>query len=300
MFGIWLAVAEGTLLGFEAQRVIALRAMKIAAGGSSARSEVSQMVTEKVSAGAEALAILTRGGSGRRSHSSLPDARKGKCATAVEIGAGEPGLIPPWLSGTKFRANFWLSVSIRLKRMSLNNHEHRPCIRCAVGCEDEFTATALSDRPTALRSEAWHLAAEGRLSPHRQPGSLTACKERGCVSHVSSAGGLSHPARTLDVAPRAPPRNSRGPPALLKRERLLAFLTRLRLTTSALQRISLPSRFQRRLGQQHGRTHAIAGPHLDGTPSAMQLLPFGKGFRKAGEAVLLGVGDKRLLAFKPP
>ena len=31
-----------------------------------------------------------------------------------------------------------------------------------------------------------------------------------------------------------------------------------------------------------------------------QLLPFGKGFRKAGEAVLLGVGDKRLLAFKLP
>jgi hypothetical protein len=66
MFGSWLAVAEGTLLGFEAQRVIALRAMKIAAGGSSARSEVSRMVTEKVSAGAEAVAILTRGGSGRR------------------------------------------------------------------------------------------------------------------------------------------------------------------------------------------------------------------------------------------
>jgi hypothetical protein len=62
MFGIWLAVAEGTLLGFEAQRVIALRAMKIAAGGSSARSEVSRMVTEKVSAGAETVAILTRGG----------------------------------------------------------------------------------------------------------------------------------------------------------------------------------------------------------------------------------------------
>jgi hypothetical protein len=67
MLGIWLAVAEGTLLGFEAQqRVIALRAMKIAAGGSSARSEVSRMVAEKVSAGAEAVAILTRGGSGRR------------------------------------------------------------------------------------------------------------------------------------------------------------------------------------------------------------------------------------------
>jgi hypothetical protein len=66
MLGIWLAVAEGTLLGFEARRVIALRAMKIAAGGSAARSEVSRMVTEKVSAGAEAVAILTRGGSGRR------------------------------------------------------------------------------------------------------------------------------------------------------------------------------------------------------------------------------------------
>jgi hypothetical protein len=50
----------------EVQRVIALRAMKIAVGGSSARSEVSRMVTEKVSAEAEAVAILTRGGSGRR------------------------------------------------------------------------------------------------------------------------------------------------------------------------------------------------------------------------------------------
>ena len=62
MFGFWLAVVEGTLLGFDAQRVIALQAMKIAAGGSSARSEVSRMVTEKVSAGTEAAAILTRGG----------------------------------------------------------------------------------------------------------------------------------------------------------------------------------------------------------------------------------------------
>ena len=51
MFGFWLALVEGTLLGFDAQRVIALRAMKIATGGSSARSEVSRMVTEKVSAG---------------------------------------------------------------------------------------------------------------------------------------------------------------------------------------------------------------------------------------------------------
>ena len=42
MFGIWLAVAEGTLLGFEAQRVIALRAMKIAAGGSSAAAKSAE------------------------------------------------------------------------------------------------------------------------------------------------------------------------------------------------------------------------------------------------------------------
>jgi hypothetical protein len=40
MFGFWLAVVEGTLLGFDAQRVISLQAMKIAAGGSSARSAV--------------------------------------------------------------------------------------------------------------------------------------------------------------------------------------------------------------------------------------------------------------------
>ena len=40
MFGLWLAVVEGTFLGFDAQRVIALQAMKIAAGGSSAHSAV--------------------------------------------------------------------------------------------------------------------------------------------------------------------------------------------------------------------------------------------------------------------
>ena len=66
MFGIWLAAAEGTLLAFDARRVIALRMMKIAAGGSSARGEVSRLMTEKVSAAVEAVAILTRGGSGRR------------------------------------------------------------------------------------------------------------------------------------------------------------------------------------------------------------------------------------------
>ena len=63
--------------------------MKIAAGGSSARSEVSRMMTEKVSAGAEAVAFDERR-LWPKSHSSLPDARKGKCATGIEIGAGDP------------------------------------------------------------------------------------------------------------------------------------------------------------------------------------------------------------------
>jgi hypothetical protein len=89
MFGIWSAVAEGTLLGYDAQRVIALRAMKIATGGSAARSEVRRMVTEKVSAGTEAVAILMTGGSGQRVICRSRTARKGKCATAIKIGAGE-------------------------------------------------------------------------------------------------------------------------------------------------------------------------------------------------------------------
>jgi hypothetical protein len=66
MFRLWLAAAtEGALLGFDAQRVIALRMMKIAAGGNAAHSEVTRMMTEKVSAAAEAIAILTMGDSGR-------------------------------------------------------------------------------------------------------------------------------------------------------------------------------------------------------------------------------------------
>jgi hypothetical protein len=59
MLNIWL-------LGYDVQRVIALRAMRIAAGGAAARSEITRMVTEKVSAAAEAMAILTTTGSGRR------------------------------------------------------------------------------------------------------------------------------------------------------------------------------------------------------------------------------------------
>jgi len=63
----WLtAAAEITCLAFEAQQVIALRTMKIAAGRTAARTEVVRMITEKASAGAEAVAVLTMGGSGQK------------------------------------------------------------------------------------------------------------------------------------------------------------------------------------------------------------------------------------------
>jgi hypothetical protein len=45
----------------DAQQLIALRAMKIAAGGAAAHAEVARMMTEKVSAAAEAAAILALG-----------------------------------------------------------------------------------------------------------------------------------------------------------------------------------------------------------------------------------------------
>jgi len=42
------------MLGFEAQRVVALRFMRFAAGGALARSEAGRMITEKVQALGEA------------------------------------------------------------------------------------------------------------------------------------------------------------------------------------------------------------------------------------------------------
>src|SRR5262245_56246596 len=53
-------------LGLHAQKVIALRATKIAAGGAAAHTEVLRMIIEKVSAGAGAVAILAMGGSGQK------------------------------------------------------------------------------------------------------------------------------------------------------------------------------------------------------------------------------------------
>jgi hypothetical protein len=64
MFNTWFALsAHAAQLGIETQHVIGLRLMKIAAGGAPAQAEVTRMVTEKISAFAEAAATLAMGGS---------------------------------------------------------------------------------------------------------------------------------------------------------------------------------------------------------------------------------------------
>ena len=50
----WRYSRDLTLAGFEAQRVIGLRLMKLAAGGPAANAEARKMVTEKLAASAEA------------------------------------------------------------------------------------------------------------------------------------------------------------------------------------------------------------------------------------------------------
>jgi hypothetical protein len=61
----WLALAsQAALVGWEAQQVIALRLMRIAAGGSRGRDEAERMVTEKVAALAEAQAVVTASAAG--------------------------------------------------------------------------------------------------------------------------------------------------------------------------------------------------------------------------------------------
>jgi hypothetical protein len=58
----WFSVSSQTaMLALEAQSVIALRLMRIAAGGALARSETTRMVTEKVQALGEAQAIAAVG-----------------------------------------------------------------------------------------------------------------------------------------------------------------------------------------------------------------------------------------------
>ncbi len=60
----WITMMSRTaLLGFESQRVIGLRLMKLAAGGPAAEIEARRMVTEKIAAMTEAGGTLASGGS---------------------------------------------------------------------------------------------------------------------------------------------------------------------------------------------------------------------------------------------
>lgn len=59
----WKYSRDLALSGFEAQRVIALRLLKLAAGGPAASAEAQRMVVEKWAASAQAAATLARGGS---------------------------------------------------------------------------------------------------------------------------------------------------------------------------------------------------------------------------------------------
>ena len=58
----WFSLSSKTaMLALEAQNVIALRSMRIAAGGALAKSEATCMVTEKVQALGEAQAVAAVG-----------------------------------------------------------------------------------------------------------------------------------------------------------------------------------------------------------------------------------------------
>jgi hypothetical protein len=61
MFKFWYGA---TMLSLEAQRVIALRMMKLAMGGSTAQAEAARMMTEKIAESMAVAATLLRGGTG--------------------------------------------------------------------------------------------------------------------------------------------------------------------------------------------------------------------------------------------
>jgi hypothetical protein len=70
MFASWFSLAaKAAQLGFEAQNVIALRLMRLAAGGTSSHAEAMRMISEKFAAIAEAQIIGTAAvASGRSSN----------------------------------------------------------------------------------------------------------------------------------------------------------------------------------------------------------------------------------------
>jgi hypothetical protein len=58
MFNPWFSVTLKTIqLGFEAQNVIDLRMMRLAAGGATAQAEARHMIADKMAAGMEVQAV---------------------------------------------------------------------------------------------------------------------------------------------------------------------------------------------------------------------------------------------------
>jgi hypothetical protein len=58
MFNSWFSLIFKTIqLGLEAQSVIALRMMRLAAGGAAAPTEARRMIADKIAAGVEAQAV---------------------------------------------------------------------------------------------------------------------------------------------------------------------------------------------------------------------------------------------------
>jgi len=76
MWNPWLALsAQAALLGWDAQQVIALRLVRIAAGGARGRAETQRMMTEKFAAAVAAQAVVAasaiEGGAGHRAGKKL-------------------------------------------------------------------------------------------------------------------------------------------------------------------------------------------------------------------------------------
>jgi hypothetical protein len=67
MFNPWFSVTLKTIqLGFEAQSVIALRMMKLAAGGPAAQTEARRMIADKMAAGIEVAVAASSVTSGQK------------------------------------------------------------------------------------------------------------------------------------------------------------------------------------------------------------------------------------------
>jgi len=64
---MWFALTtDGARLGLEAQHVIGLRLLRLGGGGAAAQTEVSRMVTEKMTAFTEAAMTMATGGCPRK------------------------------------------------------------------------------------------------------------------------------------------------------------------------------------------------------------------------------------------